>query len=154
VQYVVEVRGDCRVGEVIALALNDVGGKAWWRRGCGILGEEADVPYEQAADQRVLAGRDRRVPVMDDAAEHPFEAVGAVGLPEVVPGLGDLHRDPAGEEASADHPVVRVVGLKQERLAGRKNAELAAAAGLPEIDLRKLRAGRKKPIPPPAGRAG
>jgi hypothetical protein len=50
-------------------------------------------------------------------------------------GLGDPKPRRVAEEASADKPVVRIVGLEEERLARGQDMELTGAAGLPEIHL-------------------
>jgi hypothetical protein len=75
---------------------------------------------------------------------------GAIGILEELPCFGDLQQGQSAEEASSDNPVVRVVGLEEERPAGRENSELAAAARLPEIDLCKPRAACEKSVPPPS----
>jgi len=62
-QDVREVSRYRRVGQVVALALHDVGGELRRRVRNGIVGEQADVADEQAADHRVLAGPDRGPPV-------------------------------------------------------------------------------------------
>jgi hypothetical protein len=147
VQHVGEVGRDRRIGKVIALTLDDVGGELWRRRGGGIGREEANIANEKAADNRVFAWRDQGAPVVHYATEHLIEAGGAIGLAEVLPCLGNLHRDGAAEEAPAGYPVVRVMGLEEERLAWGENAKLPATAGLPEIDLGEMRAGREEPIP-------
>ena len=61
-------------------------------------------------------------------------------------GEGSVYRGAANGTA-ADQLVVRVVGLEEERLARSQDAELAGAAGLPEIDLRHSRPVRQEPVP-------
>ena len=81
-------------------------------RGC-VLREEAHVSYEQAADNRVLAHADRRPQVTADAGPHLLHAGDAVGLTKQFPGLRDPQPRGVAEEPSADHSVVRVVGLEE-----------------------------------------
>ena len=123
------------------------------RANCGggsavrVVREEPDVADEQAADHRVLADADRGTPVPADPRPHLLHAGDPVSLAEELPCLGDPKPRRVAEEASADHPVVRVVGLEEERLARGQDPELAGAAGLPEIDLRHLWAVRQEPVP-------
>jgi hypothetical protein len=55
-----EVAGHLRLGEVVALALDDVGGEVRRWVGRRVSREEGGVADEQASDRRVLVGRDGR----------------------------------------------------------------------------------------------
>ena len=52
-----------------------------------------------------------------------------------------------GEEAAAHDGVVRIVELEEEGFARRQRAELAAPAGLPEVDLVEIRPAAQKAVP-------
>jgi len=51
------------------------------------------------------------------------------------------------EETAPDDDVVRVVELEEEGFARRQRAELAAPAGLPEVDLVEVRPAAQEPVP-------
>src|SRR6185437_10470762 len=68
VEEIDEVAGIPLVGKVVSLALDDVGGEVRWRFGAGVGVEESGVADEDAADDRVLAWRDR--PVGADGVAH------------------------------------------------------------------------------------
>ena len=90
---------------------------------------------------------DRGPPVPADPRPHLLHAGDPVRLAEELPGLGDPQPRRVAEEAPADQPVVRVVGLEEERLARSQDTELAGTAGLPEIDLRHPWPVRQEPVP-------
>ena len=135
-QKIREIPRDGGVCHVVALALDDVGGEAWGRVREWVGREEAHIADEQAADHRVLAGPIGVPPVVADAGSHLLQVGDPVGLAEELPGLGDPQPRGVAEETAADQLVVRVVGLEEERLARGQDTELAATAGLPEIDFR------------------
>src|SRR5690242_17688700 len=76
VEEIDEVAGVALVGEVVSFALDDVRGEVRWRFGAGVGVEEPGVADEDAADDRVLAWRDR--PVGADGVAHLLNAAGAV----------------------------------------------------------------------------
>src|ERR1035441_10029852 len=141
------VRRHRRVGQVIALALHDVGREPRRRVRDGFWREEPDVADEQTADHRVLARTNRAAPVAADVGPHLLHAVDPVGFAEQLPRLRYPQPGRVAEEAPADQPVVRVVGLEEKRLARRQDTELTGTAGLPEIHLGRPRPGRQEPVP-------
>ena len=81
------------------------------------------------------------------AGAHLCQAVHAVVQAQQFPRLRDAQlREPA-VEATPNDPVVRVVGLEEERLTRGQDTELAGTSGLPEIDLRHPRPVRQEPVP-------
>jgi hypothetical protein len=146
-QDIREIPRHGRVGHVVALALHDVAGELRRRVRDGVGREEADVADEQAPDHWVLAGPDRGPPVPADPRPHLLDAGDPVRLAEELRGLRDPQPRRVAEEAPADQPVVRVMGLEEERLARRQDTELARTAGLPEIDLCHPRPVRQEPVP-------
>lgn len=79
-----------------------------------------------------------------DTGPHLLHAGDSVRLAEEFPGFGDSQPCRVAEEAAADQPVMRVVGLEEERLAWGQDVESAGAAGLPEVNLRHLRPVRQE----------
>ena len=146
-EEIFEVRSDGLVGEIVALPLHDVTCEVRGRICGGVLREEPHVSYEQAADHRVLAARDRRPPVAPDTSPHLLQAADPIGFAEQFPGFRHLQPGGVAEEPAAHHPVVRVVGLEEERLAWSQYVELATTARLPEVNLQLLRAGREEAVP-------
>jgi hypothetical protein len=74
------------LAQVVTLALHDVGRKVRWRRR-GLIGrQEADIPDEHAADDRIFARRDRSAAVGADPRQHLLQAGGAIALAEQRPG--------------------------------------------------------------------
>lgn len=71
---------------------------------------------------------------------HVGEIERAVGNAEGFPGEADGQEAGMGEDAAAHDEVLGAVELKEEEFAGEECAELAVAAGLPEIDFVELRA--------------
>ncbi|HZO67775.1 MAG TPA: hypothetical protein VFB74_22485 [Kribbellaceae bacterium] len=140
-------------GQVVALALHDVGGKVGRRVGRRVRRKEDRVPYEDATDHRVLAGAHRLPPVVTDPCPHLLKAGGAVALAEQLPSLGRPQSRESAVEPAANHPVVRVMSLEEEGLAWREHPELTPAAGPPEVDLIHVRAGGQVPIPVAIGDA-
>jgi len=148
-----EVRSSRLVGEVVALALDDVGPEPGRGLRGGVCWKEADVSHEQTTDDGVLAAADRGAPVPANTGPHLLHAASAVSLAEQLPRLRDPQACRVAEEPPTDHPVVRVVSLEEKRLTESKDAELAAAAGLPEVHLSHLWAGGKKAVPVIVGHA-
>jgi hypothetical protein len=160
-QQVGEVRCHRGVGQIVALALHDVARELGRRVRGAVVWEEADVTDEQAADHRVLADPDRGAPVPADPRPHLLHAGDPVSLAEELPGLGDPKPRKVAEEASADKPVVRVVGLEEERLARGQDGIRAAPAGTqrrapgrqrhPGVVIGAGQGGRQAWIPEPNG---
>src|SRR5262249_43901441 len=115
------------------------GREVGWRRRGLIRREKADVPDEHAADDRILARRDRRTAVPADPRQHLFQAGGAIALAEQRPRLRRPHPGEVTVEPAAHHAIVRVMGLEEERLADTERAEPPAAGRPPEVDLAQPR---------------
>src|SRR5664280_3139712 len=132
-QQLVEVLRPARVRQVVALALHHVGGKL--RRWLdGLSGrEEPDIADEDASDDRILTGPDDFVSVLTDSRAHLGEAVRAVVLAEQFPSLGNPKRRKLAVEAAANHAVVGVVGLEEERLTQSQRSKPATAGRPPEV---------------------
>ena len=79
-------------------------------------------------------------PVLGDALAHIGEVERAVGDAERFPGEADGQQAGVGEDSAAHDEVLGAVEFEEEEFAGEEGAELAVAAGLPEIDFVELRA--------------
>src|SRR2546429_5681570 len=62
-----------------------------------------------------------------------------VGLAEQFPCLGQPHGGEVAIEPATDDPVVRIVGLEEERFAHGQRMESTTAARTPEVDRKSTR---------------
>jgi hypothetical protein len=144
---VAEITGNRPRGQVVALALDDVGGELRRRLKGSIFREKHRIPYENTADLRIISRAYGRPAVIGNAPSHLLQAIDAVSGSVPLPGLGNAKRGKAVEEASADHTVVWVVSLEEERLAHGDGVEFTPAAWPPEVHHGNLGSGRKEVIP-------
>jgi hypothetical protein len=129
-----KIRSRRSLREVVTLALHDVAGEPpRWRYGL-VLGEETRVANENAPDLRVLTRG--HLPVASDPGPHAVQAGRTVPQPQQLPRIRYPHRHEAAEEPTAHDLVVRVVRLKEERLARTQRTKRVPAARLPEIYFR------------------
>ncbi|MFD0583145.1 hypothetical protein [Dactylosporangium darangshiense] len=89
-----EVAGIGALGEVIALALHDVRSEVRRRPGDKVSVEEARIPNENAPDDRVVARRDRLIPVATDSLAHLLLAGSTVAFAK------QLHASEIGKRAN------------------------------------------------------
>ena len=95
----------------------------------------------------ILARADRCPPVVPDASAHLFQARRPVGLAEQLPCFRQAHGSEVAVEPAADYPVVRIVGLEEERLTDGEGMKSTPAARAPEVDFREVGPGRQEVIP-------
>lgn len=125
-------------GQVVGASANNVGAPIRRNRNPRILREEERLLQNDAPERVVLCSVFLPAPVLGDALAHVREIERPVGDAEGFPGEADGQKAGMGEDAAAHDEVFRAMQLEQEEFAGEEGAELAVAAGLPEVDFVEL----------------